>query len=129
MEWAVHKCRLYLAGQPFALVTDHRPLVPIINKYSLDQVENPRLVRLLLKLQQFQISASWRKGSEDVFADALSRNPVDLPRDDEQFGEDASISSRGTRACISRDNDGDRITTSLPFHELREIALSDQQYQ
>ena len=39
--WALHKCRLYLCGTKFEIVTDHRPLVPILNSYSLDQIENP----------------------------------------------------------------------------------------
>ena len=37
---------VYLACISFTLVVDHQPLVPILNGYSLDQVENPRLQRL-----------------------------------------------------------------------------------
>ena len=63
VAWAVRKCHLFLAGTSFELVTDHRPLVPIINDYSLDKIENPRLLRLILKLRPYQVHASWRKGS------------------------------------------------------------------
>ena len=42
--WAMKKCRVYLLGLPtFSLVVDHRPLVPILDSYTLDAVENPRL--------------------------------------------------------------------------------------
>lgn len=47
VEWAMSKCRLYLLGLPkFILVVDHQPLVTILDKYTLDAVENPRLQRL-----------------------------------------------------------------------------------
>ena len=49
--WAVHKCSLFLSSSRFDLFTDHRSLVPILNKYTLDQIENPRLLRLALKLR------------------------------------------------------------------------------
>ena len=96
---ALHKCRLYLSGTKFEIVTDHRPLVPILNSYSLDQIENPRLLRLRLKAQSFQFHVSWRKGTENVFADALSRNPVDIPTPEEEFGESPALSRRTLRVC------------------------------
>lgn len=44
VAWAISKCRMYLLGLPnFTIMTGHRPLVPILNHYSLDAVENPRL--------------------------------------------------------------------------------------
>jgi hypothetical protein len=44
--WATKKCRLYLAGLPtYTVFTDHGPLLPILNDYTLDRVENVRLVR------------------------------------------------------------------------------------
>jgi hypothetical protein len=42
VEWAMRKCRLYLLGLPhFRLVVDHQALVTILDKYTLDAVENP----------------------------------------------------------------------------------------
>ena len=47
VAWGIAKCRLFLAGIPhFQLVTDHHPLVPILNCHRLDEIENPRLQRL-----------------------------------------------------------------------------------
>ena len=74
--WAVRKCTLFLSGARSTLITDHCPLIPIINAYTLDQIESPRLLRLMIKLQSFQIQAVWRKGTDNAFAEALSRNPV-----------------------------------------------------
>ena len=49
--WASAKCRMYLLGlQHFSVVTDHRPLIPILNTYTLDAVENARLQRMKEKV-------------------------------------------------------------------------------
>lgn len=42
--WAISKCRYYLLGLPhFTIVTDHRPLVPILNSHTFIAIDNPRL--------------------------------------------------------------------------------------
>lgn len=42
--WAMTKCRYYLMGLPhFTLMTDHRPLIPILNSYTLDAIDNPSM--------------------------------------------------------------------------------------
>ena len=85
--WAIHKCHTFLAGTEFTVVTDHKPLVPIFNRYTLDQIENPRLLRLVMRLQLYQFTCQWRKGKDHFIADALSRAPVDDPTPEEGFGE------------------------------------------
>ena len=125
--WAVHKCSLFLSGSSFQLCADHHPLVPILNSYSSDQIENPRLQRLVLKLRPFQLQASGRKGSENAFADALSRNPVSLPLPDEEFGEDPALRALAIRACLRQDDDG-RIA-DLRHHELLQAARTDDDYK
>ena len=86
--WAVAKCKTFLAGVHFEVITDHKPLVPILNKYSLNQIENPRLLRLIMKLQMFQFKTEWRKGKEHFIADALSRAPVNSPIEADLIAED-----------------------------------------
>jgi hypothetical protein len=45
--WAMEKSHMYLAGiDCFRLVTDHRPLIPILNAKMLSEMENPRILRL-----------------------------------------------------------------------------------
>ena len=75
--WAMQKCQLYLHGLPsFELVVDHQPLVPILNDYTLDMVENPRLQRMKSKLILFVFRTTWRKGKDHAIPDALSLAPV-----------------------------------------------------
>ena len=88
--------------------------------------KNPRLVRLLLKIRPFQFTASWRKGTANAVADVLSRNPVAPPVDEDQFGEDPSLSCRSLRICLSQ-TDNPRV--DLRFAELRSAAQLDLDYQ
>ena len=45
--WAMSKFSQFLEGMSrFELVTDHKPLIPILNEYSLGKLDNPRLLRL-----------------------------------------------------------------------------------
>jgi hypothetical protein len=48
----LHKWLQFINGLPhFDLFTDHRPLIPILNDYSLDKLDNPRILHLRLKMQ------------------------------------------------------------------------------
>jgi hypothetical protein len=86
--WAMNKCRQFLEGLPsFELVTDHKPLVPILNSYSLDKLDNPRLLRLRLKMQRYAFVARWVPGKQNSDADALSRAPVDKATISDELGE------------------------------------------
>ena len=45
IQWAVEKCRLYLAGAEFKVITDHQPLLGILNRKNLDAINNTRIQR------------------------------------------------------------------------------------
>ena len=125
--WAVQECHLFLAGTLFQVVTDHRSLVPILNSYSLAQIENPRLQRLVLKLRSYQLHASWCKGADNAAADALSRNPIQNPVPGDEIGEDSDLHSQGIRACI-RSGCFD-AAVNLRYSELLAVAKDDPDYQ
>ncbi|XP_037773205.1 uncharacterized protein LOC119568859 [Penaeus monodon] len=70
------KCKFYLRGlQHFSFMTDYRPLVPILNHYSLDAIENPRLQRMKDKIAPYIFTAMWRADAideqEDLFMEEL----------------------------------------------------------
>nr|XP_027211978.1 uncharacterized protein LOC113805212 [Penaeus vannamei] len=75
-SWAMGKCRLYLAGLSTLPFIPHRPLIPILNHYTLDAIENPRLQRLRVKMAPYVFTAVWRAGKTLCVPDALSRAPV-----------------------------------------------------
>jgi hypothetical protein len=102
--WAVKKLRVFLQGLPeFEIKVDHRPLVPILNSYTLDQIENLRLQRLKEKLQTFNFTASWQSGKEHALADALSRAPINDPVTEDclaEAKEDDDALQLGVRAIV-----------------------------
>ena len=64
VTWAIIKCKIFLAGLPhFTVLTDHHPLVPLLNNHRLDEIENPRLQRLKTKIMGYTFTAEWVKGS------------------------------------------------------------------
>ena len=71
--FAVHRFHTYLYGRSFNVVTDHKPLVSILDKPLT--AAPPRLQRMLTKLQGYQINISYQKGSDNSLADGLSRFP------------------------------------------------------
>ena len=84
MVYAVLRCKMFLLGlNDFTIVTDHHPLVPILNKQTLDEVANPRLHRLKTKLCAFNGTAVWLCGKDNLISDYLSRNPYDRVPDHE----------------------------------------------
>ena len=81
----VKKCRVFLQGlQHFEMVTDHISLLIVINKYHLNEIENPHLQRLKMKLISCNLVATWRLGKDHLAADALSRAPLDAPTAEEE---------------------------------------------
>ena len=65
--------------QNFQVITDHNPLIPILNSHRLDEIDNPRLQRLKTKLMAFNLTAKWCKGDTNRASDALSHYPVWKP--------------------------------------------------
>ena len=124
VAWAVRKCRLFLVGLPHLdLVVDHRPLVPIINRKNLDEIENPRLQRLREKISEVNITASWRPGKEHSAADALSRAPVARPTVGDELAEDCTTPAVLTVfACALSESCMD-----LRLQQVREAADRDEE--
>ena len=129
VSWAIVKCNVFLAGLPhFVVVTDHHPLVPILNSHRLDEIENPRLQRLRTRIMGYNFTAEWIKGSVNCMSDALSRYPTANPAPQEMLAEqdsnnevEASITE--IRAVVSSPHE------SLRLQDLRKHAEEDRTYQ
>ena len=130
VSWAIGKCRLFLAGlQHFQIITDHNPLISILNTRRLDEIENPRLQRLKARIMGYHFTVQCTKGCKHHAPDALSRHPSDVPQcgdmiaeHDPQLQPEASISE--IRALSS-------VEGALParLQELRDRAAQDDEYQ
>ncbi|XP_064085391.1 uncharacterized protein K02A2.6-like [Macrobrachium nipponense] len=132
VTWAIAKCRLYLSGlQHFTLMTDHRPLIPILNHiYTLDAIENPRLK---MKVAPYIFTAVWRAGKQLCIPDALSRSPTSRPTPEDE--EECTTSTAHVRRIVastatSTDDQatGPIIEEDKSLQEIRTAASQDQDY-
>ena len=122
VQWAVEKSRLYLAGTNFTVITDHQPLVGVLNGKNLDTINNLRIHRIMSKLIGYQFRLLWTPGKTHHIADALSRYPV-FPPDDE---DDVLVCS----IWVARGEVTEEDTESDPALErLIEQATNDEGYQ
>ena len=58
--WGIQKCHVYLTGmENFTVITDHRPLLSILNNQTLEPVTSPNIQRLhLLHFLSYFISSA-----------------------------------------------------------------------
>lgn len=70
---SVKKFRAYVEGHPFTIITDHASLKWLMGQRDL----SGRLARWSLKLQAYDFSIEYRKGTQNVVPDALSRAYMD----------------------------------------------------
>ncbi len=62
--WAMGKCRQFLEGLwSFELISNHKPLVPILIQFSPDKLDNPQILRLRLKMQRYAFITRWGRAS------------------------------------------------------------------
>ena len=78
---ATAKSKVVLARAEFEIITDDKPLVPILRKCGLNQFEDPRFLRLVMKLQSLQFTVQWRKGHSIPVTH--SRAPIDSPTEND----------------------------------------------
>ena len=70
--WAIEKCGYYLKGAQFSVITDHKPLIGLMEK-NLCDIDNLRLLRFREQLIPYTFELKWLNGKSHEIADALSR--------------------------------------------------------
>lgn len=71
--YGVERFSMYLLGRPFKVITDHRPLEAICTKNLT--LAPPRVQRLLLRLQGYDMQVEYIPGKNNTVPDWLSRAP------------------------------------------------------
>ena len=124
LVWAVQKCRLYLAGTRFEVVTDHQPLIGICNGKNLDAVNNVRIQRMLSsKTLGYEFRVLYMEGKLNLIADALSRLPTFAAEKD-----NPDLVCTVWAAKLDESGQMSNCTSDLALHEIMEVAEADTDY-
>ena len=134
VAWAVRKCHYFLAGLPeFLIRNDHRTLIPILNSYTLNDIENPRVRRLVEKLRPYKYRAEHISGANNKVADAFSRAPVDKPTEEDQLAEGASTQIRRivrrAASCAGVEDEVKEELMDPNIEWIKTAACEDKAYQ
>ena len=95
--WACERFSNYILGKQVTLETDHKPLVPLLNSKSLDDLP-PRILRFRLRLSRFDYVVTYVPGKQLHTADVLSRtvsvtNPEDATIEETELFAEAVVST------------------------------------
>ena len=130
------KCRIQLLGLPhFEFVVDHKPLVIILDRHRLDDIDNTRLRCLKEKTSLFSFTTRWTKGKGHCIPDALSRAPVsDQSRNDQEAEEVEhhihAVTINSSRMVHEDDQEEQQKHLCDPIlYRIRTVALYDENYK
>ena len=85
LTWACERFQNFLIGKKFEILTDHKPLVPLLSEKDLNTI--PACIqRFRMRLMKFWYSICHIPGKEMFTADVLSRSP--LPDTYDEFQEE-----------------------------------------
>ena len=120
--FACQKFHQYIYGFPTKVQSDHKPLETIVQK-PLHKI-SPRLQRMLLKLQTYDLSIKYVKRKEDPHvADALSRAHLTNPEDCSQSKDlEFAIHAMIGNLPVSTEKKSQLQTATT--HDLQNIYLS-----
>ena len=115
LVWGLEKFHQYTFGRPVIVHTDHKPLESIVKK---PLVRAPRrLQAMLLRAQDYNYTVVWKKGSDQLIADHLSRSCLPEPGGHEEF-EKINMSSflpmRAERLeRLQKETEADQVLSTL----------------
>ena len=117
------------------MITDHNPLIPILNNHRLDEIESPRLQRLCTRIMGCNFTAEWLKGSNNSAPDALSRSASDpAPHDilaelhifnQPMYFQDQSYQSHRSYYSPHLDKVRKTAENDIEYQQIRQFILND----
>ena len=129
--YGIKKCSMYLKGLPeFSVITDHKPLISILNSKGIEDIENQRLKKFKEKMQSYNFNTIWKQGKQHAIPDALSRAPVDIPDEEDKMTADDCdrhvnmITSTAIQEISKEENNRE----DLAIRRIKEEARNDEIY-
>ena len=78
LVYALEQCRMFVMGcKSLIVAVDHKPLVKIFSDQSLDNIKNPRILRLKEKSLRYKFAIKHTPGRGHAGPDAASRYPTE----------------------------------------------------
>ena len=109
-------------------MTDHKPLVGLMNSKALVDIANPRLLRLKEKMLPYRFVVRYLQGKRNYAADFLSRYPAMRAAPDAADSVlDEEVEAAVAAATIAALDLGDRVT--LDEEDILVAAQDDPTYQ
>jgi len=121
------KAGAFLEGISFELITNHKPLKPILENYSLSDIDNKQPQRLKMKVNHMQFTIWWIPGKENVEVSALSRAPIHRATPDDEIDEDSEINA--VEICLNHDDGLEENNLDAFAEELQETAQKDEDHK
>ena len=76
IAWTLEQSKYFTLGcEDLLVVTDHKPLVPILSDKDLNSISNPRIIRLKQRTLAWMFDIAHMPGISNLFSDAVSRHP------------------------------------------------------
>ena len=107
----------YLYGREVNVHSDHKPLKFILKKNVAEAP--PRIQRLCIRLQKYQVNVDYVPGKELHIADALSRSHLPYSNNDQTISDDSDVMIHTVYSNLP--------LSSLKKNEIQSITNSDPQ--
>ena len=120
--WAIKHFRPYLYGKKFIIYTDHKPLTWLNSQKDTSS----KLTRWRLRLQDYDYEIVYKKGKQNLNADALSRIRINATHSDNEK-ESMIVNFDKKEKGLRQRNDSSTISISECSSSEKPITLSDSE--
>ena len=121
--WACEHFHLYVYGEEFNVITDHKPLEGILNKPT--SKPTVRLERMCLRLQLYRMKVKYRPGKGNT-ADYLSRHPQKSQSQDHRSWIDQQVEATYVNAVFHYQSVSRK---AISIEEIRQATSKDKVLQ